>query len=1375
MKKTKRLLSLFLAALMVLTAFPVTGMLAYADTTQNISKTSFSAHANRNGGNRQKSNGVALTSDNNDTNLAANARTTYSYGVWSYNISSLSNKTITAATVSASISYSKAAKAGQKIRFYLVPADKLSSNYAVADGTAKEHTNLTADNGFTTVSTELGLNDSNLIAEIAHGSSLTNAKFGSMLEAQREAGVTEAKIVALYSTVFPFESLFWSDADVTSPTLSVTSKELAIVDFNLTKSSHAAHVSRSGDLRFKADRIVLTSDNNEEGSHASYSYGVWEYDISEITEGVSKVNRAVINSTISFGAGPKADQHIKFYLIPNEKFSNVLAASNNGYNTHNSGSLNLTHTTGYGIVVNQLGLNDSNLIADVTLDATSKTLNVDIASMLQKEKDAGHTEIRVIALYSTYKESGYWSDVDVYNPTFSVSGTALPDINKINDENAVTDRVTVDNVIYTSGADTRDYGTTISTTAPYNTPITVNKGTIDTISVLKHSNADVYPITVGSKIYLAGDMQSEEFRVANNQNDVYATLKFIFTDDKVEYHRVAVKSVPVAAHEALSSYTDSGTWIETSYLTIFEGSYGADGDCYSNWMDLVKQSDFNGNDNTHTAPASDKTTNVDKLTGIGSQSHDSLIPGTTANVNNVTANYYIDTSNLALANGGCWKGDHYELPITATRVIYKTSLGQKNELNWDVLPAGNNSKMIFPAGKLYCGSSGRDTNGLLTEMSYSNDASVSYSTSASTKKTNGDMGDVSNYNFRIGYCRGNDSHWTCPTLKLNVTLMDKGTLRDRYNALKADTLMSNENNYTASSYANYLEALLTAEAYLSNFQLTGEETNILNALNTAANNLVRRADFNAFETAYNNADQAIKNLANGTDKTLHTATTIQALINAASDSGTRSLLATTAANKRELAATAVDPKTTALTDAVTAYNNEKVDITTDAFQAMYNEFVKYDKDIYDSDTTNAVKTIYDGCFTNYSYTDKDNVGYTVKTLNVADQNALDAKTAEMLTTANTHLAAYSVTIPGGVTSDVNLTDKVPYGTRVTLTADPDTVWYMQYNSNDTGRGQQYQTTGSSYSFVVYGNMTITTGQRAENTVKVTIKRKYSASNTNLPIVDVQYVAEGTPIPLDAYRKDIPCYDFTNFTDASGNVISGTTYTVGSKDATIYANYSYVQDANRIYNIVATDVNGNEIYNQTGVAYNTHITLKGGAGAYAWVEQVGTNTWRPFYIGADVTFFVQESTTLKAVTKDDYDTLCGGVTAASNLRLAGLLPGGSDSNGGKMIFNGQYVLPEGATALEWGILLDRFSESTDVNVLDKDLVLGNIDKSDVNGVPKYVRAKASGKTSANQYSIRISKLQSGRNFAYRSYLIYECTENGKTVTKTIYSDPKYDHI
>ncbi|MBR1762659.1 MAG: hypothetical protein IJ731_04760, partial [Eubacterium sp.] len=169
---------------------------------------------------------------------------------------------------------------------------------------------------------------------------------------------------------------------------------------------------------------------------------------------------------------------------------------------------------------------------------------------------------------------------------------------------------------------------------------------------------------------------------------------------------------------------------------------------------------------------------------------------------------------------------------------------------------------------------------------------------------------------------------------------------------------------------------------------------------------------------------------------------------------------------------------------------------------------------------------------------------------------------------------------------------------------------------------------------------------------------------------------------------------------------------------------------------------------TTTSYNQKVTLNGDDETYGWVEKTGENTFRPFYIGQDVTFLASESTTLNAVNEETFNSYKF-VSPVINLRQSGTMKSGT-----KTIFNAQ--LFDGSKEIkEYGILVGVG------NFTDEDLTIENSGKHEEYTV---VRAKSTRLVGANQFSIAINNLPDG--YKYRGYVIYE---NGDNEFVTNYTD------
>lgn len=1426
-KKSKRLLSFFLSLLMLLTALPVSFLSASAGTG-NSNLFQFTQFRNDNTntsiGNRTDYR-IPIASH---TSAAGSA--CFSYAISGFNISGISTSSrLESAVLSGTIeSYASSAIPGMKIAFHLIPNENLyNSTYAGPDnsawkittsgsrGTNNSLTPTAAYNPYSTLCMNLGLSDSTLIGNVPYGSTSYSFNMTEKINAARQAGINEIKIITVYTTAN-------NDSKSTAcwlnhPQLKFETTE--IKTFNQVSRCCMKHGS------------TINQSNPDEGiyvrgdaSESEYSYAAFAYNISSLTSlADEKVVSANLSGDIAYNSTDSSlsDLSIAFHLVP-ESYTHTTGTVgldgwwNGNLYPGNNGIFSKTNDIGvpsesnnpYVTICNAMGLSSSTLIGEVTRDKTSYSF--DIRGLLQSAKAAGRTEIRIVAIQTSVNTGAAASKCLVKNPVITAQTADASSITKYNDKNAVTGRISIDNVIYTNDRDDyRNYGTVISETEDYMTDYTISGDyTLSSIECME-TDAVLDTRTAYGKKILIGDLKGSKFRVAGNKN-VSATLKFTFDDDAVEYHRVAVKSTPVEAHAPIraSKGTDTfGHW-ESGLTTIMRGSYGSGGS--GNWAQLKT---YPKEGSTAIGNPDANWDSNDKNAGHYGVNYGTS--GCTAMSDPATATYYFDVSNKNLANGKLLNAQNY---YTISIDIIRTRFEFYQAHDWTTL-----NKDQYPAtGTLnvpYLDNS--DANGTKTTVTYYNNASVSKTSRAVT----GNDADTS-CNLRFGLIP-TEGCWAVPRFNLEVFYFNKSDFRNRYNQLINYKL--NENKYTASSYAEYMNALLDAEAYLSNFEITtNTDAAILSKLNDAYNSLQERgdvslitekanegaaecaknlytsssvenfqevsaecvssvsnmtedeerniskaqvtekvnriqdaidaldpfADFTALDEAYTRADTLLLSLAQR-ENALYSQQYVEALISA-QNAAQRYATLTESERKgigQKQYQSVLENMAASINTQYDSLNANALELS--AFNAMLDLTHKYDKDVYTDEALRLADEKLATVYKTISYNSTE-----IYVLNVRTQNEIDAVIETVLNALNGSRVIYTVTVPSGVTvtsSGADVTEieagkySVAYGTELTFSVpEEETAWYMNYTSVTASRTRQYQSHGASWTLKVLGNIEITPVSRTEQTpYKVELVRAYDKDESNLKIQCIDYVSSSYTLPQSV---PVPHYDFAGYRFDYKVWNPGESVSI-TGDSRIVADYTHSANP---YSIKVTNTAGEYIINEKAYAYNAKIHVED-ANAFAWIELIKDNTntnYRLFGYGSSLDFFLCESTTIKAVA------------SADELRSYGIDPALGYSNirqdvreyiGTTSIFVGQYVLPENATAKECGILL---STSISYNS-DETLVTEN------SGQKSFYRFKSTKGIETNQYTVRVSNLSDARTVYYRSYLIYE--KNGKLYT--VYSPVK----
>ncbi len=519
-------------------------------------------------------------------------------------------------------------------------------------------------------------------------------------------------------------------------------------------------------------------------------------------------------------------------------------------------------------------------------------------------------------------------------------------------------------------------------------------------------------------------------------------------------------------------------------------------------------------------------------------------------------------------------------------------------------------------------------------------------------------------------------------------------------------------------------------------------------------------DLSKLKAAYDNANEILMSLNGKTAKyTNASLTELTESINAR----VREYLS---ADARTLARypmsveTAADNLADEINEAVKGLKEPEASVDLSVFQKLVETVEKADDDIYS--ISNAEKTRLLGIAgglsgENISYENIEGDSSTISAVDVsATQDEIDDVNRVIANGLSTNIKQYDIKLKQGTLSEgdgvtfnnsTNSYDsendkyRATYSSKLNLKADTETAWFMDFNTNTMSRTTQYQGFGTKFSTIVIGNVNVYAHQRTGATpYKLTIKRHYN-NQANEPIQLIDFVSSYTLPAAPAIAN----YTFDGYTVGNATKYPDDEITL-SGDTEIIANYTFNGEANCAVSATALE-NGTGFSNS--VAYNTRIALRGGDNAYGWVELIkdGTGTnWRPFYIGANPVYYATESTTLKAVTKAEFDEY------AFRLPTINIKQSDALISSGKTVFNGQLVYNNLDDIIEYGILVAN--SKSDSYVLDeRDVVLEN---SGANENFNVRRCKSTKRVGANQFTISVGNLSG--EIVYRGYIIHN-TSNG----------------
>lgn len=388
----------------------------------------------------------------------------------------------------------------------------------------------------------------------------------------------------------------------------------------------------------------------------------------------------------------------------------------------------------------------------------------------------------------------------------------------------------------------------------------------------------------------------------------------------------------------------------------------------------------------------------------------------------------------------------------------------------------------------------------------------------------------------------------------------------------------------------------------------------------------------------------------------------------------------------------------------------------------------------------------------------------------ADQSVVNAK-AEAIATAKTelnaeeNLAKYTITVQ--VENFENAGDKEvskygtvlynqPYGTTFEHSFEFDKI---NDGSSLTGLPKyavykwmvgdvKLNTTDTSISGVVKGNATyicyVLNFKASTEGENATTRVRYLDKSGKTLKIDYATVGSKYEIDESVVAPKLPYYRFTEW-----ERVYGENNPVGTRELVYQARYSYSNSEANVCEIVGlggVKVNGAE---RCSAIYDSKVVLTG-ATKYAFCDKDGNKIIS--YINEDYIYTprVNETVYIKAVV-DEVTTATTAITGNFVQKNAGTLADGVTKYH-NLYINAQYYLPEGATAVEAGLVLSK-SKST-----EEDLQIGK----------ENVTKLASNSQGTNhEYSMAMGFTKDG-NVHARSYLIY-VDKSG--TTHTVYSAVK----
>ena len=610
------------------------------------------------------------------------------------------------------------------------------------------------------------------------------------------------------------------------------------------------------------------------------------------------------------------------------------------------------------------------------------------------------------------------------------------------------------------------------------------------------------------------------------------------------------------------------------------------------------------------------------------------------------------------------------------------------------------------------------------------------------------------------------------------------TLKALYNEVK-----DNEANYTDDSLNQfYLAAYKVLTSNPVEYSESDYQADFANTVEAAASeikeakeafdaiNLVERADYSSLDEAFENGESRIEALSSS-DTAEYSEASVNALIQALNNAKNNATLSADVRKnvKKSDAQSEINSQTEAINNALGNLTADKA-VDTSAFEEIIESITKTDNDIYDFSNAVSPEAMVETLSASVigadkTYTGADNNTYTVKTVNnETDQATVNSSTSNGLSYLTTHIRRYTITVNDNVKSVAfalngsdETIDETHYSSTYNNTAvfdseNEDTAWYMEYTSETTSRSKQYQSEGSVYTTKVIGDMKVVAETRSEATPhKISIIRDYQ--NGKHPTQQINYVADNEAYSLPEAAQ-ILNYNFVGYYINNSKVEDASITVTG--DVEITARYEAKSSDN--YSVTVKSTNGETLYSSETDVYNTKVTVSD-ENAYGYVEKIaGTNEYRPFFKGSELTFYVTESTEIKAVATAAEFAL---TLPSINIRQSNAKVEVVNSKN-KVYFNGQLV-PDSSeynTVLEYGFLVGVPSGKTPS---ESELVLEN---SGTQSEYRIIRAKSTKLVGANQFSIVINGISG--NIRYRGYVTYQVGgQNGKIVT--VYTDSKTQTI
>jgi len=529
------------------------------------------------------------------------------------------------------------------------------------------------------------------------------------------------------------------------------------------------------------------------------------------------------------------------------------------------------------------------------------------------------------------------------------------------------------------------------------------------------------------------------------------------------------------------------------------------------------------------------------------------------------------------------------------------------------------------------------------------------------------------------------------------------------------------------------------------------------------------ADYTALDSAYEQGDALLKSLDGKAAQ--YSAESVQTLITRLGEAKTeatksvawKGLEPTSSQSSINTKATNIENAIAGLTPVAAAVPAE--DFST--YEAAVTAINNVDPDAYEETDGHMANAVSNANLLVSGSTKEYENSYTINVIDsTATQDNVDDAVQAILDALTYCTKKYAISADSGVTSvsSQNGTYRdgyATYGTTMIFRADSeDTAWNLEVTSNTSHKKSAFYGYGQSISVKVTGALNVTTETRASSQKRVRIIRNYdNSTNEKLRIQFAEYVNTGSyTLPSAANTPAIAFYSF------DGYYIGGTKYAPGaavtiSEDTDIIALYNYDESAS--YAITADALDGGTDISGT-YAYNAKIELQGGANAYGWSVDLGGGKYRPFYVGADLTYFAMDSLNLIAEDEATFKAHNYSLPAVY-LRNDGVI-----NVSGKATFNAQVVAEDMDNVQECGILIavpngkQPGSSETVTPVTPEDFRVAVENSGQQNGY-LILRAKSTKFVGANQFAIAVKNLPEG--YIYRAYVIY----NNGGALETVYTD------